>query len=215
MGKTMSRIENGDQGYEIFPWNSNFEIGIEMIDQQHRKLVDILNRLARHFSCADDIQFRHLLQDLLDYTHYHFDAEERIWQRYFRDQPLYENHHQAHELFFEQVQEYWHRGDASERDLQGLFDFLTRWLAFHILESDRRMALMVHGMDSGLDVETARKQADEQLCGPVSVMVKAMLETYSKLSANAVELIREKEARQRAEARLRAIQGKKGPPTEE
>ncbi|SFM71623.1 bacteriohemerythrin [Marinobacter zhejiangensis] len=202
----MSRSDNEHSGYEIFPWNSHFETGIELIDQQHRKLVAILNRLASHFSCADDIQFRHLLQDLLDYTHYHFEAEERIWQRYFRDQPLYQNHHQAHELFFEQVKEYWQESDDRERDLKGLFDFLTRWLAFHILESDRRMALMVHAMDSGMDVEDARAQADEQLSGPVAVMVRAMLETYGKLSANAVELIREKEARQRAEAKLRAMQ---------
>lgn len=202
----MSSSDREHPGYEIFPWNSHFETGIELIDQQHRKLVDILNRLGSHFSCADDIQFRHLLQDLLDYTHYHFDAEEQIWQQYFRDQPLFENHQQAHELFFEQVQELWASGDEQEQDLKGLFDFLTRWLAFHILEADRRMALMVHGIDSGLDIEAAREQADAQLSGPVAVMVQAMLETYGKLSANAVELIREKEARQRAEAQLRALQ---------
>ncbi|SDW13054.1 bacteriohemerythrin [Marinobacter mobilis] len=202
----MSSSDREHPGYEIFPWNSHFETGIELIDQQHRKLVDILNRLGSHFSCADDVQFRHLLQDLLDYTHYHFDAEEQIWQKYFQGQPLFDNHHQAHELFFEQIQEFWDSGDEREQDLKGLFDFLTRWLAFHILEADRRMALMVHGIDAGLDLAAAREQADAQLSGPVAVMVRAMLETYGKLSANAVELIREKEARQRAEAQLRALQ---------
>ncbi|WP_375177477.1 bacteriohemerythrin [Marinobacter mobilis] len=202
----MSSSDREHPGYEIFPWNSHFETGIELIDQQHRKLVDILNRLGSHFSCADDVQFRHMLQDLLDYTHYHFDAEEQIWQQYFREQPLFDNHHQAHELFFEQIQEFWDSGDEREQDLKGLFDFLTRWLAFHILEADRRMALMVHGIDAGLDLAAAREQADAQLSGPVAVMVRAMLETYGKLSANAVELIREKEARQRAEAQLRALQ---------
>lgn len=202
----MSSSDREHPGYEIFPWNSHFETGIELIDQQHRKLVDILNRLGSHFSCADDVQFRHLLQDLLDYTHYHFDAEEQIWQQYFQGQPLFDNHHQAHELFFEQIQEFWDSGDEREQDLKGLFDFLTRWLAFHILEADRRMALMVHGIDAGLDLAAAREQADAQLSGPVAVMVRAMLETYGKLSANAVELIREKEARQRAEAQLRALQ---------
>ena len=36
-------------------------------------------------------------------------------------------------------------------------------------------------------------------------MVQALLETYGKLSRNAVELIREKTARQRAEAEVRAL----------
>ena len=36
--------------FEIFPWNRNFETGIDDIDQQHRVLVNILNRLAWHFA---------------------------------------------------------------------------------------------------------------------------------------------------------------------
>ena len=34
--------------FEIFPWNRNFETGIDDIDQQHKVLVNILNRLAWH-----------------------------------------------------------------------------------------------------------------------------------------------------------------------
>ncbi|MDX1755449.1 MAG: bacteriohemerythrin [Marinobacter sp.] len=201
----MSTPEQSSQGFEMFPWNSHFETGIELIDQQHRKLVAILNRLGRRFTGADDIQFHALLQDLLDYTHYHFSAEEQIWQKHFRGQPLFQGHHQAHELFFQQVQAYWRAEEGGEQDIEGLLDFLTRWLAFHILESDRRMALMVKGLENGLDIEQARSQADDQLSGPVAVMVQALLETYGKLSSNAVELIREKAARQRAEAEVRVL----------
>ncbi|MDX1458168.1 MAG: bacteriohemerythrin [Marinobacter sp.] len=201
----MSMPEQTSQGFEMFPWNSHFETGIELIDQQHRKLVAILNRLGRQLTGADDLQFHTLLQDLLDYTHYHFSAEEKIWQKYFSDQPLFRGHHQAHELFFQQVQAYWRAEEGGKQDLEGLLDFLTRWLAFHILESDRRMALMVKGLEQGLAFEQARAQADEQLSGPVAVMVTALLETYGKLSSNAVELIREKAARKRAEAELEAL----------
>ena len=34
------------QNIDIFPWNNHFNTGIEIIDDQHRKLVMILNRLA-------------------------------------------------------------------------------------------------------------------------------------------------------------------------
>jgi hemerythrin len=35
---------------EIFPWNQNFETGIPAIDEQHRKLVDLLNVLVSHLA---------------------------------------------------------------------------------------------------------------------------------------------------------------------
>lgn len=31
---------------EVFPWNKNFETGIEIIDEQHQKLISLLNELA-------------------------------------------------------------------------------------------------------------------------------------------------------------------------
>ena len=33
--------------FELFPWNPMLETGIEAIDAQHRRLVALLNRLAR------------------------------------------------------------------------------------------------------------------------------------------------------------------------
>jgi len=31
---------------EVFPWNKNFEVGVPLIDEQHQKLVELLNVLA-------------------------------------------------------------------------------------------------------------------------------------------------------------------------
>ncbi len=39
---------------EIFPWNDNFATGIEAIDSQHHKLVDLLNKLASHMAFGSD-----------------------------------------------------------------------------------------------------------------------------------------------------------------
>ena len=36
--------------FEIFPWQKNFDTGIEIIDNQHKKLVDILNLLASNLA---------------------------------------------------------------------------------------------------------------------------------------------------------------------
>jgi len=58
-----------DTVFEIFPWNRNFETGIEKIDEQHKVLVEILNRLAWHFaSSTSELACRHILDELLSYV---------------------------------------------------------------------------------------------------------------------------------------------------
>jgi len=67
--------------FEIFPWNRNFETGIERIDQQHKILVEILNRLARHFaSNPQEPDYDRIIDELLDYAKFHFEEEEQIWR---------------------------------------------------------------------------------------------------------------------------------------
>jgi hypothetical protein len=38
---------NKENHIEIFPWNTNFETGISIIDEQHKKLIDLLNPTFR------------------------------------------------------------------------------------------------------------------------------------------------------------------------
>lgn len=208
----MHAKDNKKPEFELFPWSSQFETGIDQIDEQHRKLVAILNRLAWHMSAEnDDLQANEVLDELLDYTHYHFRSEETVWHRYFADTSLEENHHKAHEHFFEQVRLYQARREqGDEQTLAEMFDFLTRWLAFHILESDRRMALMTFAMETGHSVDEAIEEADRTLSGTSSVMVKALLEIYGKLSNSTVQLMKERAVRRQLEEEVRQLRASQG-----
>lgn len=196
-------------GFEIFPWNRNFETGIEMIDEQHKVLVEILNRLARH--CGEsgpELDSGRVLDELVSYAAYHFRAEEVVWNEALGEAEMARNHHDAHQMFFEKIQTLRTSGAREEQVLTDLLAYLTRWLAFHILESDRRMALTVKAVESGVPVHKARDVADEELSGIVSILVTALLELYDKLSASTIHLVRERMARQRAEEALRSLQVK-------
>lgn len=193
--------------FEIFPWNRNFETGLEDIDEQHQVLVDILNRLAWH--CASDesrVTADHVLDELLSYAAYHFRYEEKVWQETLGESKMVINHHDAHQMFFAQIQALKQSHDSEEERLSQLLDYLTRWLAFHILESDRRMALTVEAVKSGLSVEVARDRVDTALSGSVSVLVNALLELYAKLSSLSIQLMHEKMARQKTESELDRLQ---------
>lgn len=189
--------------FEIFPWTRNFETGIEQVDEQHKVLVEILNRLAWHFaSSTSELECNHILDELLSYAAYHFKAEEEIWKATLGEQKMVQSHHDGHQLFFVQIQMYRSSDEPEEKVMADLFSYLTRWLAFHILESDRRMALTIKAVQRGVLISEAINEVDNQLSGSVSIMVSALLETYDKLSASTMQLMREKMARLRVEDEL-------------
>lgn len=196
--------------FEIFPWNRNFETGLSEIDEQHKVLVDILNRLAWYFaSDVAELTAEHVLDELLSYAAYHFQCEEKIWQTALGDSEMAHNHHQTHQMFFTRIQALRQSDAPQEKVLTDLFDYLTRWLAFHILESDRRMAMVVKALEGGASLQEARGQVDSELSGSVSVLVTALLEIYGKLSASTIQLMREKMARQTAEHELQRLQNER------
>ncbi|WP_198533651.1 bacteriohemerythrin [Salinivibrio sp. MA607] len=193
--------------FEIFPWSQNFETGLDDIDNQHRMLVDIVNRLASQFSSINsDVNSATILDELEDYAKYHFEYEENVWKKHFGQSKDTKNHHDAHQTFFHKIRKLRQTTERHEAVLANLFNFITRWLVFHILESDRRLALTIQAMDDGMDLYAAKTYADMQLNGSASVLVSALLEIYGKLSANTIQLIREKTARKQAEDELHQLQ---------
>lgn len=65
---------------EIFPWSSLLETGIRKIDEQHQRLVVLLNGVARQYVEGVDVAAtRSIIGELADYAVYHFDTEEAIW----------------------------------------------------------------------------------------------------------------------------------------
>ena len=62
---------------DIFPWNESFDTGLPEIDEQHRRLVQLLNTLASHIAFGSGVQeVSVLLDELADYAVYHFQTEE-------------------------------------------------------------------------------------------------------------------------------------------
>lgn len=184
--------ETGTTEFEPFPWNHNFETGIDEVDLQHRVLVDILNRLALHFvSGGARVDCNDILDQLISYAAFHFKSEEAIWREGLGAEQAVRNHHDSHQLFFAQIQIFRGSKASEEQVLADIFDYLARWLAFHILESDRRMALTVLELKRGSTLVEARRAVDDQLCGRVSETVSALLEKYAVLSARVARSIRE------------------------
>lgn len=185
---------------DIFPWNESFDTALPEIDEQHRRLVQLLNTLASHIAFGSGVQeVSVLLDELADYAVYHFQTEESIWHAHFSGDPLEVAHLASHRSFVDTVAKLRHAGTIQSLDsvLEAILAFLTRWLAAHILESDRHLALVVLALRSGMPLAAAKAHADAEMQGASRRLIELILSIYEQLSGNALRLMRELAERKR------------------
>jgi len=67
----------------IFEWIAAYNVNIKSMDTQHRKLVDILNRLDNCIKEGGSVkqELTGLLDELMLYTKYHFSTEDVLIKR--------------------------------------------------------------------------------------------------------------------------------------
>lgn len=126
----------------IFIWNDSYNTGIEIIDTQHKKLVDILNQLDGCIAIENAPASAHkLLDELFEYTQYHFTAEEEFMHSHEYDIKACQAHQQEHQQFIEQIKQIREScHNQTDKVTDELLDFLVQWLMNHILLTDKQMA---------------------------------------------------------------------------
>jgi len=121
-------------------WRSEYEIGVERIDEQHRELFSRLARLVETFRAGRRAEVGATLAFLRTYVVEHFDAEqaEMAAVRY----PAAAAHSAAHARFVNDLVaiESHHAGDpTSPWVATNLAIDLARWLRDHILGMDQEL----------------------------------------------------------------------------
>lgn len=120
-------------------WSERFSVGVAIFDDEHKKLIAIINNLHEAITkgiAMDDLQ--RISDQLVEYTLMHCRHEEM----YFDDwaYPDAVAHTAAHGKLREQVFNY--RRQILEKNSMELalemMDFLRQWLSDHILVEDRK-----------------------------------------------------------------------------
>jgi hemerythrin len=119
-------------------WSKEYSIGIEYIDQDHKKLLHLLNQFSIAYDYAQCEEFeREALEDLVSYTKYHFKREEKLMEDY--GYPELEEHQVEHQAMIDKVEEYVTIYNREGHDsLKQVTNLLTYWLINHIQESDKQ-----------------------------------------------------------------------------
>lgn len=127
-----------------FEWKDRYSLNIGEIDKQHKRLFEIGARvydlaiLSDSYDHYDEIL--EMLNELLEYTEYHFRYEESIMKTHKYagfDQQLKE-----HEFYVNKIKGISTR-DIDEDQQQAIIDivdFLSEWIGSHILLEDRKYA---------------------------------------------------------------------------
>ncbi len=79
----------------MVPWHDNYNVGIEVMDTQHRRMVHLLNHVQMALSGEEDRgKLTLAVSDLRRYTGIHFFSEEEFLRRSrFPDLPIHIEEH--------------------------------------------------------------------------------------------------------------------------
>lgn len=139
--KTMKAAE---PRWDTVAWQDSFGVGIAQIDTEHRRLFELFNEFvtAVNDSRADS-DIESVLVELLEYTDYHFDREERLMREH--GYPDYATHKTMHDTFVRQVHDVNNALDAGGEQGAFVLSFLGKWLSGHILGVDKKLGAYLRG----------------------------------------------------------------------
>lgn len=121
-------------------WKKEFELGIKIIDNQHKHFLEALNALYVALDAADaKTLVNETLNFLTLYVNIHFKTEEDYFKEFgYPDAPA---HIVAHKSFKVKLDELSKRANAEGSDiLLELVAAMEDWLVQHILIVDRKYA---------------------------------------------------------------------------
>ncbi|HKL41225.1 MAG TPA: bacteriohemerythrin [Clostridia bacterium] len=129
----------------MITWREEYSVGYEEFDDQHKKLISIINEiqpLLNNDDIGDEklyVEISDVLSKLLDYTEYHFESEEELFEKY--DYKHTAEHKELHHRFFMKITELL-ANLVLDEDLRGIVSktdaYLKEWLLSHIQGADQK-----------------------------------------------------------------------------
>lgn len=119
-------------------WTDKLSVNVEKIDDQHKKLVDMINNLSDAMSQGKgkDV-IEKIICELEDYAAEHFAAEEKYLDKFHFFDRLY--HKEKHKAFINKVSEFSAEYKNGNVTLSlSVMGFLKDWLINHIVGEDKQ-----------------------------------------------------------------------------
>lgn len=127
----------------MIEWNDKYKTGIELVDEQHKELFRLFNKIYdlynNEFLIDKYDQIITAVEELKDYTKYHFKAEEgyMISVRYNK----FFEHKLKHEDFIKKIDsiDYKTIDYDQQSQLLDILKFVSNWLIEHVITVDKQL----------------------------------------------------------------------------
>lgn len=117
-------------------WSSKYSVGVGVLDEQHKRLVMMINRLIDYQNAATGSEaISELISEMIKYAQEHFRYEEDLMAE--SEFPLLNQHKQSHRKFRKKISDLCIAVPLGVSCVpQVMLDFLSKWLLNHILHED-------------------------------------------------------------------------------
>jgi hemerythrin-like metal-binding protein len=125
---------------ELLAWNQTHAVGIEVIDHQHRGLMDLVNRLGNELKngLARE-RLQETVQELLTATEIHFQTEENLMSEH--GIKSLETHREKHQQLLADVRRF--GVEVDRRSMALTMRYLQEWLIRHIETMDKGLGRLL------------------------------------------------------------------------
>ena len=124
---------------ETINWSARYSVGVEKLDEQHKQIIGMLNRLVTS-PVARDANSEAISEILTTMTRFsleHFKTEENLLKTH--GYPDFEKHRQEHGVYRRKTIDFsTASGLGVESVPQILIAYLFEWWTHHILEEDMK-----------------------------------------------------------------------------
>lgn len=143
----------------LLNWTPELSVGIDVIDDQHKRIVGYINELHEARLRKDRQSIGLVVDGLVEYTQSHFSFEESLMDE--AGYSLLPVHKKVHQFFDRRIREYQHRFALGDDVAAELESTLVNWLINHIKVEDQDYSTKVRASIA----ENKLKQAAEMNAG--------------------------------------------------
>lgn len=123
-------------------WHSGYSVGIQVIDEQHQHMIEIINALFQELlTSTSEIDLTQFFEDAVNYGEYHFQTEETFFSRY--EYPEKEQHLAIHQAYKKNLNSLLLKTGDSHVRAEELLDFLETWWVEHITGIDQTLRSLI------------------------------------------------------------------------
>ena len=121
----------------IVTWDDKYSVNVSEIDNQHKKLVDLINKLHDAMKQGKSKEvLSEIISELINYTDVHFKTEEKYFDKF--NYPKSDAHKTLHKNFVDKVLDFKNKYESGNAALSiEIINFLKDWLINHINGSDK------------------------------------------------------------------------------